>query len=140
MRLEAFTVDSGVFLLRHVVPRSGEPYIHSCTRENFEIVAHTIEELNGASFKGEEIVAATGLPSSQVSTAVAFLNERGILDSVFRRRLKAATEMVYIDAMTEFFALYEETATVGACEPLPTEEPSNGDPTNGNQDSDQRAC
>lgn len=50
-----------------------------------------------------------GLPFTQVAVALAFLKERGIVDTRYRRNY-AATRSVHLDAMTEFYAIGEAEA------------------------------
>jgi hypothetical protein len=53
-----------------------------------------------------EIVAAEDIPHTQVDVALAFLNERGIIERRGRRNFPASAA-VHIDAMTEWHALRE---------------------------------
>jgi hypothetical protein len=103
-RAETFLRD-GSDLLRSVVPRSGRPYEHRCTRETFVHVCHVIDERGGDTFTGAELQAATDAPFSQVFTALAFLEERGCVVGSRRRGKRAATSDVFADAMTELEAL-----------------------------------
>lgn len=107
-RDETFRVVEDV-LIRSVVPAPGrgEPYEHSCEREVFEAAAHTINELNGASFTYEEVRQVVQTPFTQVAVAIAFLKERSIIVPTVRRRHVAAGESVHLDAMTEWHALRE---------------------------------
>ena len=105
-RDETFRVIDDV-LVRSVVPTRGTPYEHSCERDVFEAVAHTIDELNMASFTYEEVRLRVQTPFTQVAVAIAFLKERSIIVPTVRRRHVAAGESVHLDAMTEWHALRE---------------------------------
>ncbi len=91
-------------LVRKVVPRRGESYEHRCPRKAFEQVAHAIDELGDETFTLESLVEREDLPFTQVTVALAFLKERGIVQTRYRRNY-AATDSVHLDAMTEYFAL-----------------------------------
>ena len=93
-------------LIRKVVPRRGEPYEHRCPRKAFEQVAHAVDELASEGFTLELLVRHEDLPFTQVAVALAFLKERGIVVTRYRRNY-AATDGVHLDAMTEYFALVE---------------------------------
>jgi hypothetical protein len=93
-------------LIRKVIPRRGQPYEHRCSRASFEQVAHAVEELGADGFTLHTLVKHEDLPFSQVAVALAFLKERGIIDTRYRRNY-AATDSVHVDAMTEFHALAE---------------------------------
>lgn len=97
---EIFAVCENV-LTRSMVPKRGTPYQHTCDKDVFEAVAHAIDELNGASFTYEEIRQHIDAPFTQVAVAVAFLRERGCIDTAQRRRSVASTSDVYLDAMIE---------------------------------------
>ncbi len=93
-------------LIRKVVPRHGEPYKHRCPKASFEQVAHAVDELASEGFTLESLVKHEDLPFTQVAVALAFLKERGIVDTRYRRSF-AATRSAHLDAMTEYFALAE---------------------------------
>lgn len=98
-------------LVRKVVPRRGKPYEHRCPKEAFEQIAHAAEELGEQGFTIKSLLqnerGADGIVTfTDIAVALAFLRERGILDTR-RRRNFAATLSVHLDAMTEFFALAE---------------------------------
>lgn len=105
---ESFRVEDGV-LIRSVIPKRGrgEPYEHACTLEVFEAVCHAVDELDGGATALDDLVARTGLPHSQVNTALAFLKERGCLVPARGRRHAAARGGggVHLDAMTEYHAI-----------------------------------
>ena len=103
-RSETFNVRDG-HLVREVVPRTGKPYTHRCSLATFEHVAHAIDEAGHGCFTLETIVADEDLPFTQVAVALAFLKERGIIDTRNRRNYAATTTGVHLDAMTEYHAL-----------------------------------
>lgn len=107
---ETFTMDHGV-LLRSVVPARGKPYLHSCTQKVFEEVCNAIDECHGEAFTGEDLVAGIDHPSTQIFTAVAFLRERSIVETARGHKNVAPTTFdVFLDGMTEWYALHEERA------------------------------
>ncbi len=93
-------------LVRKVVPRRGEPYEHRCPKASFEQVAHSVDEFASETFTLESLVQREDLPFTRVAVALAFMKERGIVETRFRRNY-AATDGVHLDAMTEYFALAE---------------------------------
>src|SRR5262245_27860814 len=103
---ETFSVRESI-LTRSVVPKRGEPYQHTCDKDIFEAVAHAIDELHGTTFTYEEVRQTLDAPFTQVAVAIAFLRERGIIETAQRRRSAAASSDVYLDAMIEFHALAE---------------------------------
>ncbi len=113
-RIETFEIIDG-HLVRKVVPVRSEPYEHRCPRASFEQIAHAVDEIgHGPShapmatdgFTLETLAEREGLPSTQVAVALAFLKERGIVATRYRRNY-AATSSAHLDAMTEYFALAE---------------------------------
>lgn len=108
-RVDAFSVDRAGFLVRDVVPRRGRPYRHRCSPDAFERVAHAAEEAGDAGFTLEEVAAAEDLPLTQVAVALAFLKERGVVETLGRRNF--AGPGVHLDAMTEYHALREIKAS-----------------------------
>ena len=105
VRNETFEVIDD-HLVRKVVPRRGEPYEHRCPRASFEQVAHAVDELGNETFTLESLVQHEGLPFTHVAVALAFLKERGIVETRYRRNY-TATQSAHLDAMTEFYALAE---------------------------------
>ena len=93
-------------LVRKVVPRHGEPYEHRCPKASFEQVAHAVDELANETFTLESLVQREDLPFTRVAVALAFMKERGIVATRYRRNY-AATDGVHLDEMTEFCALAE---------------------------------
>ena len=93
-------------LVHKVVPRRGEPYEHRCPRKAFEQVAFAIDEAGDVAFTLESLAQGEDLPFTQVAIALAFLKERGTVETRYRRNY-AATQCAHLDAMTEYFALAE---------------------------------
>ena len=104
-RNETFEVDDD-HLIHKVIPRRGQPYEHRCPRKTFEKVAFAVDEAANEGFTLELLVQREDLPFTQVAVALAFLKERGIVETRYRRNY-AATECAHLDAMTEFCALAE---------------------------------
>ncbi len=104
-RKETFEVEDN-HLVRKVVPVRGEPYEHRCPRKTFEQVGFAIDETSAETFTLESLVRREDLQFTQVAVALAFLKERGIVETRYRRNY-AATRCAHLDAMTEFFALAE---------------------------------
>ena len=104
-RDETFTVLDG-HLVRSVVPARGKPYEHRCPLESFETIAHAVDEFGEADCTLETLVVCEAPPSTQVAVAVAFLKERGVIETRYRRKYPA-TDSVHLDAMIEFHALAE---------------------------------
>jgi hypothetical protein len=111
--IERFSVDRAGNLVRSVVPKRGKPYEHKCRKESFEEVAYTADEMaaEGTPIKLEPLAARTGLPSTQVAVALAFLLERGCLVTENRMHYPAGGNQkpgqVSLDAITEYHALAE---------------------------------
>ena len=105
-RVETFVVEDN-HLVRMVVPQRGRPYEHRCPIKSYERVAWAVEEAKDAAFTLESLAVAEDLPFTLVAVALAFLKERGVVDTRYRRNY-AATESVHLDAMTEYFALAEQ--------------------------------
>jgi hypothetical protein len=106
-RNETFAVEDD-HLLRRVVPVRGEPYEHRCPKASLEQVAFAIDELGGEAFTLKSLVQREDLSFTQVAVALAFLKERGMVETRYRRNY-AATDSVHLDAMTEFCALALDT-------------------------------
>jgi hypothetical protein len=103
-RDETFEVLDG-HLIRKVVPRTGAPYEHRCSVAALDRIAQAIDELGDEGFTLESLFCHEQLPWTQVAVAIAFLKERGIIDTRHRRNYAATTTGVHLDAMTEYFAL-----------------------------------
>ena len=106
---ETFDVIDGA-LTRTVELDNEHQYVHRCSREVFEAVAHAV---NAAPTEGTStgiIARQERLPFTQVNVALEFMKERGLID-VCHRRCYPATEDIYLDAMVEFCALAEESKT-----------------------------
>ena len=93
-------------LVRKVVPARGKPYEHRCSLKMYKEVAHAAEEFGDAGFTLEEPAAKTKAPWTQISTALAFLKERGCAQTR-RRRSYATSTFMFEDAMIEYHALAE---------------------------------
>jgi len=106
-RTDTFTFDRAGNLVRSVIPRTGKPYEHRCTRQAFETVAHASGELTEQGFTLEEIAQREDLPFTQVAVALAFLKERGCVETEGRRSYPVSSDL-YIDAMIEWHALREQ--------------------------------
>ncbi len=104
-RIETFAVRDGHRVCR-VVPARGEAYEHRCPRESFETIAHAVDEFGEAGFTLETLVKREALPCTHGALALAFLKERGVIETHHRRNY-AATDSVHLDAMAEFHALAE---------------------------------
>lgn len=81
-------------------------YVHRCTREIYQEVAHTIKEHTSGGTTLEDLVATMGAPFTQVNVSLAFMKERGCVE-VRRRRTYPASDALYEDAMIEFTYLAE---------------------------------
>jgi hypothetical protein len=90
-------------LVRTVVMHDGGTYTHSCEVKVFETVLHALQEADAPTTL-MEVADAEELPYTQVHVAMDFLKERGLL-AVVRRRSVPATETLFEDGMTEFYAL-----------------------------------
>ncbi len=111
-RQESFEVFDD-HLVRKVVPIRGQPYEHRSPRAAFEQISHAAEELGEQGFTLETLVdyercAGRDLTFTNVAIALAFLRERSILDVRYRRNYSATTA-VHLDAMTEYWALAENS-------------------------------
>jgi hypothetical protein len=102
-RNETFEVFDD-YLIHKVVPRRGDPYEHRCSKQTFEQVAHAIDESGDGTFTGHELARREDLPFTQVAVALAFLKERGIVQTRYRRNY-AGSSCVFEDAMVEFLAM-----------------------------------
>lgn len=101
-RDETFEVLDG-HLIRRVVPARGRAYEHRCPRAAFERIAHAIDEV-GDGFSLETLAEHEGLPWTQVAVALAFLKERGVVETRYRRNY-AESGCAYEDAMVEYLAI-----------------------------------
>jgi hypothetical protein len=112
-RRNRFYVEDG-HLVREVAEAEGFPgYIHRCTKQVLETVAHVISETptEGEGTTMMQIADDEKLAYSQVNVALEFLKDRGIVE-VRHRRCYPGTADPHLDALTEFHAL--------AAEPKPT--------------------
>lgn len=91
-------------LVRLVRTRRGGRYRHVCQMETYAAVAHEVEERAARGTTVEELHRSCGLPMSQVAAAIAFMDERGVVEKV-RRRIFPASEFANEDALVELLAL-----------------------------------
>ena len=103
-RSESFEVLDG-HLVRKVIPVRGEPYEHRCPIAAFNRIAEAIDELGAEPFTLETLFSHEDMPWTQVAVAMAFLKERGIIETRHRKNYAATTTGVHLDAMTEYHAL-----------------------------------
>lgn len=104
---ETFAIEDGV-LVRRVNPKRGKPYVHTCTKQVYDDVAWSIEQLGAATFTLESIRDMIDAPFTQVAVAMAFLKERSCIVPARERRHKAASDFIYEDALIEWHALAEK--------------------------------
>lgn len=102
-RDETFEVTDD-HLIRKVVPRRGDPYEHRCPKASFEQIAHAVDELAGETFTLESLAEREKLPSTQVAVVLAFLKERGIVETRYRRNYTGSS-CAFEDAMIEYLAM-----------------------------------
>lgn len=121
-RSETFRVRGG-FLVRDVVPapRYGNhapsrPYSHRCSLATFEEVAHAIDGrpygVDGATTAelwGE--LGNEGHAATQISTAIAFLKERGVIEVDGRRFYPTEPGGCHLASMLEWHALADGGAS-----------------------------
>ena len=93
-------------LVQTVTPSRGSQYVHRCTRRIFEDVCYAIEARPAEGVTMVTLAAALDAPYTQVNVALEFLKERGCVKTRLRRSYPASN-MLFEDAMTEFFALAE---------------------------------
>ncbi len=99
---------AGRILFRHVTPKIGRQYLHTCSEPIFKAVLQAIDDENGRAFCGRDLVRATDAPHTQVYTALAFLKERGCIITAHGRKSVAPTIFdVTLDAMIEFEVLHD---------------------------------
>jgi len=104
-------------LFRAVTPAHGrgKPYLHTCSKQVYDDVAYAIEQIGARAFTGDDIRATIDAPSTQVMTALAFLRERGCVETVHGRRNSASERYVYEDALIEWHALREGSPGSAGC-------------------------
>lgn len=97
-------------LVRHVRFKDGRGYTQHCTLDVLKEVAWAVEERGeGGVTTGELWEALPELPCTQVSIALAFMKERGCVQTE-RRRSYAASKALFEDVMIEFHALAHSTS------------------------------
>src|SRR5262245_56438925 len=100
----AFEVRRGR-LVRQVRLKDGRTYTQHCTSDVLEAVAQFVEARGADGVTTNELWAALpDLPCTQVSIALAFLKDRGCVETGGRRSY-AASATLYEDALTEFHYL-----------------------------------
>lgn len=96
-------------LVRSIVPAKGVPYKHTCPLASFELVAHAVDACARDGFTMASIAASTGLPATQVATAMAYLRARKVIRVGFRRAQfrpgDDSGRSMHCDAMLEYAAL-----------------------------------
>lgn len=100
-----FEVADG-YLVRTVTAADGRSYIHRCSREAYESVAHAMQSVGPDGATVDTLAVALGAPYTQVNVALEFLKERGCVETRLRRN-HPASDIVFEDAMIEFCALAE---------------------------------
>jgi hypothetical protein len=109
---ERFRVDRAGNLVRAVEPKRGKSYEHRTSREAFERVAWAADEIGADGITQDKLVQRTGLPSTQVSVALAFMKDRGCILTKHRINFPAPGNKgqgrLYSDAMIEFEALADK--------------------------------
>ena len=88
-------------LVRTVVLPGGRGYVHRCTREVLEAVAHAVEQRAAEGVTLDPLAQALDAPATQVNVALEFLKERGCVVTRCRRNYPAS-DVLFEDAMTEF--------------------------------------
>lgn len=100
-----YVTDQG--LIREVTRSStGSTYSQRCTLENFKRVAWLIDQA-ARPITTADLWEMPDVPCTQASVALAFLKERGCVVTYPGRRSAAASDALYEDALTEYFALAE---------------------------------
>lgn len=94
-------------LVRTVAMPDGRGYVHRCTREVYERVAHAMEEMAERDTTLDLLVEHLDAPFTQVAVALEFLKERGCLVTRLRKSYPASTFLLE-DAMVEYLALAED--------------------------------
>ena len=94
-------------LVRTVTAPDGRSYTHRCKQAVYVDVAHEMQSVGEAGATTKTLVAALGLPYTQVGVALELLRERGCIKTHLRRSYPAS-KFVFEDAMIEYFALGQE--------------------------------
>ena len=93
------------YLVRHVERADGRAYTHRCELPALKEVCWYVEEHAEDGVTTNELwKALPDQPATQLSVALEFLKERGIVETRGRRNYPASN-CVFEDAMTEFYAL-----------------------------------
>src|SRR5262249_56821812 len=97
-------------LVREVRLKDGRTYAQHCTLDVFEAVAQFVEARGADGVTTNELwTALPDLPCTQISIALAFLKDRGCVETSGRRSY-AASATLYEDALMEFHYLVQVTA------------------------------
>ncbi len=103
-RDEWFDVDRSGLFARHVVPSSGKPYQHKCSREVLATVCHYVQARYRGGFSTTEMWQDLDVPATQASTALAFLKEHSLVTVVGRRNYPAGGA-IFEHSMTDYYYL-----------------------------------
>jgi hypothetical protein len=103
-RDEIFTVHRGR-LVRQVERSDGRGYMQHCSLDALKEVAWLVEERGETGVTTNELwEGLPDLPCTQISIALAFMKERGCVQTEGRRSY-AASKALFEDVMIEFHAL-----------------------------------
>src|SRR5215831_12983573 len=92
-------------LVRQVRLKYGRTYTQQCTLDVFEAVAQVVEARREEGVTTNELWSALpDSPCTQISIALAFLKDRGCVETSGRRSY-AASAALFEDALTEFHYL-----------------------------------
>ncbi len=105
-RAERFCVESNK-LVYSVTPVRGRPYTIRCPVNVFEEIALTVEETDEKGFAAAELAERSKATWVQTCAVLAFLQELGFINRQ-RRRYYRAIGYLYLEAMTEYYALAEK--------------------------------
>lgn len=102
-----FELDRGR-LVRHVELADGRTYTHRCSLDALKEVAWHVEEHAQDGVTTNELWdALPNFPATQLSVALEFLKERGLVETRGRRNYPAS-DILFEEAMVEFHALGAE--------------------------------
>jgi hypothetical protein len=105
-----FDVADG-HLVRTVTATDGRSYVHRCSRDVYESVAHAMQSVGPDGATVDTLAVALDAPYTQVNVALEFLKERSCVQTRHRRNYPSS-DIVFEDAMIEFLALVEEQKEV----------------------------
>jgi len=98
-------------LVRTVTATDGRSYVHRCSRDVYESVAHAMQSVGPDGATVDTLAVALDAPYTQVNVALEFLKERSCVQTRHRRNYPSS-DIVFEDAMIEFLALVEEQKEV----------------------------